>query len=91
MDLLKKIFILLGLISILNGEGELNYSNINKNEISLLDGIYFIKSFSNNLYLSEQNNIIILSNNIKQFKITQVKQNSYFIIYKLSDKKIGLP
>ena len=90
MDLLKKIFILLGLISILNGEGELNYSNINKNEISLLDGIYFIKSFSNNLYLSEQNNIIILSNNIKQFKITQVKQNSYFIIYKLSDKKIGL-
>ena len=68
-----------------------NKYNIYKNNThEIFNGIYTIKSLTNNLYLSFKNNNIILSNKQINFRLVHITSFYYYIESRGKNKKIGI-
>ena len=63
---------------------------INKNNNNNLNGIYVINSISNNLYLSVEKNILVMSNKKNHFRLNLIKSNIYYIELRGTKNRIGV-
>ena len=66
------------------------FNDLNKNINNDLNGIYIINSISNNLYLSIQKNILVISNKKSHFRLNLIKYNIYYLEHRGTKKRIGV-
>ena len=66
------------------------FNDLNKNTNNNLNGIYIINSISNNLYLSIQKNILVISNKKSHFRLKLIKSNIYYLEHRGTKKRIGV-
>jgi len=68
----------------------LNKKNVINKENLILNGIYRIFSKSNNFYFTIKNDKLILSDKQSNFRFIPIINNTYYIEYKTTNKRLGI-
>ena len=66
------------------------YNDLNGKKNYELNGIYTINSISNQLFLSTDKNMLVLSNKKKHFRLVLIESNFFYIELRGTNRRIGL-